>query len=194
MTEFHLLTESLTSEDRGTRLPSPFESLPVPPHAARLRVDPKHGSTLVQLSPEDVDKSTVLESVTMGPRPILVMLCPEGGQVRVNGQLAPRVVLLREKDQFQVPGISFIFHVTLFHQSRLGLASPEHAGKECPVCRGHIEAATTVYTCPCGAVIHCLGEERPPDERLECLKLSTDCPVCGTLVVLTRGYSYVPEI
>ena len=194
MTEFHLLVEKLTPEDRGARTASPCEPLTVPSHAARLRVDPMQGNVLVQLNSDDMDKSIVLESVTSGPRPVLAMLCPEGGQVRVNGQLAPRVALLREKDQFQVQGTTIIFHVTLYHHSRLGLASPEATARECPVCRGTIEQDTTVYTCPCGAVIHCLGEEKPPDERLECLKLSTDCPVCGTPVVLTRGYSYVPEI
>jgi hypothetical protein len=193
MTEFHLLVEPLTSDDRGTRKQSPFSSVPVPRHAARLSVDPLRGHTLVHLNSENLDKSIVLESVTMGPRPVLVMLCPEAGQVRVNGQIASRVVLLREKDQFQVQSAPFVFHVTFYHRSRLGPAPPELAGKECPVCRGEIEQNTTVYTCPCGAVIHCIGEEKPPEERLECLKLSTDCPVCGMSVVLTRGYSYVPE-
>lgn len=136
----------------------------------------------------------VIEPVSAAAQPQLVLVNQGLSSLRINGQPAPLVALLAEKDQLQLASGGPVLHVTLYHRPRVGPPPEEFLGKECPVCRLALAADTTVYICGCGAAIHLEGEEKSADERLECLKFSPDCPICSSPIVLSRGYSYVPEL
>jgi hypothetical protein len=140
------------------------------------------------------DEELLLEGVAVGRQPYLLLLSPGQRRPRVNGQWAPRVALLNVRDQVQLPD-GTVWHVTLYTGSALGRPEAEHVGKECPVCRLRLTPETTVYVCPsCATATHCEGEDRPADERLECIRLSSECPSCGGPVVLGQGYTYLPEL
>jgi hypothetical protein len=134
----------------------------------------------------------VLETVTRLHQPQLLLISPANLRARVNGQPAPRVAVLRVKDQIQVRP-DYLLHVTLYNRPVIGPPPATAVGKECPICRGRLTADTTVYLCPgCATFVHCEGEEKG-GERLECVHLSSNCPVCGAAVELQEGYAYIPE-
>jgi hypothetical protein len=153
---------------------------------------PAVGAAHLPLSADPHD-AAVFEAVAVGHQPYLLMLSPGGQRLRVNGQRAPRVALLSVRDQVQLPD-GGVLHVTRYTQPAIGRPGAEHVGKECPVCRDRFAPETIVYVCPsCGSAAHCEGDEKPAEERLECIRLSSECPTCGAPVVMTQGYTYLPE-
>lgn len=108
--------------------------------------------------------------------------------LRVNGQPAPRVAALKEKDNFRWTGEA-VFHVTAFHQPNIGSPSARLLGKECPICRVPFSDDTNCYVCACGTAVHCEDSAA----GLQCAHLRADCPSCRRPIVLVEGYSYLPE-
>jgi hypothetical protein len=181
------------------QVPQCWHLLPEPPTselglAAVEKIEvPAAGTACLPWGPDPAD-AAVLEAVTVGRQPFLLMLSAGLQRPRVNGQRAPCVSLLSVRDQVQLPD-GRLFHVTRYTQPAIGRPGSDHLGKECPVCRTRFGTETTVYLCPaCGTAAHCEGEEKPADQRLECIRLSSECPTCGAPVVMTQGYTYLPEL
>jgi hypothetical protein len=123
-------------------------------------------------------------------RPQLFMHVPASAHARINGQPAPRLALLNEKDTLTC-GDRIILHVTVYNHSALGKPQPILIGKECPVCRVPFTTETTVFTCTCGTALH---QETDKAEGLQCASMRSDCPSCNRPIVLAPGYTYLPNL
>jgi hypothetical protein len=114
---------------------------------------------------------------------------PESASPVLNGDPAPRWVILSPGDVFQwEPG--FIFRVGLFNKPHVGTPPAEIQGKPCPVCRVPFTGTTTCVMCLCGVALHCETDEK---DALQCAQLRRECPVCRRPVVLTEGYLDPPS-
>jgi hypothetical protein len=118
------------------------------------------------------------------------MLKPPGLELTLNGERAPLVAVLKERDQFQL-GHAFNFHVAVLHQPRIGPPPAEVIGKPCPVCLVAFAAEARCYVCPCGRVLHLEGEPHE-ENKLQCARVHTECPGCHRPIVLTEGFSGLP--
>jgi DNA-directed RNA polymerase subunit RPC12/RpoP len=134
----------------------------------------------------------MLEPIGNGQQPKLLLISRAGEQVLVNGQAALQLCVLGERDQFQFD--DDVLHVVVHHQPHIGPPSADSVGTECPVCRTRLEADTRVYACvKCGTAIHLQGAETPPETRLECALMVSDCPHCGATIEMAAGYAWQPE-
>jgi len=131
----------------------------------------------------------LVEPVTAGSQPELVLVSRAGRRVRVNGQPAPLVALVGDRDQVQLSE-DLILHVTTYHEPRIGPPSDKEVGRTCPVCRTVITPQSTVYVCwCCGAPMHLEGEG-----RLDCARVVSECANCrGAKVLLKSQYTSLPE-
>jgi len=188
----HLLVEGPAGAAAASALTD--NRLEVPAGPSLLTIRPGSGPQLSSLSTNLEAPAIVVATVQQGPQVFLLVLSPAESRPLVNAQVAPRLALLREGDQLRLPGDEHLLHVCIFHLARVGPAAPDQVGRGCPICRTSIVAGTVVYRCPCGVSIHAQDEERPPEERLECLKLISACACCSRPVVLKAGYSFVPEV
>src|SRR5262245_47797429 len=186
--QIHLLLER-----QGDKADSAPQPLTVPCGSSRL-------SLLSGLAPqltEDLEAEGVLLEPVQHDHQIFLMALSQGPQrLRVNGHHAPAVALLPEGAHIQLDEETAL-HVAIFHRPRIETAAPDVIGKTCPICLTPFTAAppTTVYHCwNCGLIAHCEGEERPEDERLECIKLAPTCPACEAPVVMTHGYTWRREL
>jgi len=102
----------------------------------------------------------------------------------VNGEPAPRVVVLKPGDHFSWgpghPG----FQVALYTRPALGPPPFSVLGKPCPVCRVPFQESSVCFHCSCGVAMHC---EPDGAESLQCAVLRGSCPVCRR-PVLKEGY------
>jgi hypothetical protein len=142
---------------------------------------------------DEADACLVLEPVMSGHQPHLVVI--NRGRLVINGHTAPAVGVVVEQDHLQL-NEDYALHVAIFHQPDMGPSRPEEYGKTCPVCLTPIDASTSrVYRCwSCGVALHAEGEEKPIDDRLECVLVSPSCPACGAPVRMTQGYAHRPEV
>jgi hypothetical protein len=183
--EFHLIPDALVGTGDAPR-PEPIR---VPAGVCHLAV--AEGRPHVSDRPGPA--TLALEAVSAFGQDRLLAVAPARGHARCNGQPLPRVVLLGVRDQLQLGDA--LLHVTLFHRPHVGPAPADILGRECPLCRVALVAGTTVYVCPhCGTALHCEGEDRPADERLECARLTSACPACDRPVVLSAAYAFYPEV
>jgi hypothetical protein len=165
-----------------------LDALEVQADPSFLILDQNGRPQISSTNPLTMAETVVLEPILRGRRWQLLILTPSDHRLRVNGQPLPPVSLLDVKDQLQVG--EHLLHVTLLSRPSIGPPPHEAIGKECPVCRVAFTAETTVYVCPgCSTPMHCEGPE-----RLECVHLSSECPVCNAPVVMEQGYSYLPEV
>jgi hypothetical protein len=169
------------------------ERVGVPPGVSYLQAGEAGPPRLLPRAPARGGPACAVEAVAgRQPQLLLLLLSPAGARVRVNGQPAPRAALLGIKDQVQLGG-GPLLHVTAYHAARVGPTPDDRLGQECPVCRAAL-AATTVYVCPgCRTALHCEGEDKGPD-RLECARLTSECPTCRAPVVMQEGWAYLPEL
>lgn len=131
----------------------------------------------------------LLEPVRAGHRQRLLLLVPDGAGLRVNDRLAPPLALLREGDRLGIgaaPALEVGFHAAPV----IGPPAPESVGRQCPVCRGNVEASTRIYHCPCGTPLHL--EEGPDHEARKCALVVGHCPSCGQATRLTPGCARQP--
>jgi len=171
-----------------------FETLVVGPGADRLAVD-SQGVPRLRDQDEAAEEGFWLAPITAHGQSYLVAVSRGSSRLRVNGWFRPGVAILAERDHIQLDADT-VLHVALFQEPQISLATPDLAGKNCPVCLApfSIDPPTTVYTCGhCGVHVHCEGEDKPADERLECVMLAPNCPACGMPVVMKRGYLWQPE-
>jgi hypothetical protein len=183
--EFHLIPDALAGTGEAPR-PEPIR---VPAGVSYLAVTEGRP----QVSDRPGAAAVALEAVSAFGQDRLLAVAPARGQARCNGQPLPRVALLGVRDQLRFGDT--LLHVTLFHRPHVGPPPADTLGRECPLCRVALVGGTTVYVCShCGTALHCEGEERLADERLECARLASACPACDRPVVLSAGYAYYPEV
>ena len=108
----------------------------------------------------------------------------------VNGEPAPRRVVLAAGDYFNWAPGGGGFHVVLFNKPQIGPPSASVLGKPCPVCRVPFIVATRSVACLCGVVLHC---EEDAKDGLQCAQLRRECPACKRPIVLTEGYVSPPN-
>ncbi len=198
--QFHLFCEPLESSPLAAAIrttspagPAQRVKLVVPPGPVRLVARRGEPPRLSPVAAEPSASGPVIEAtVSRGHQPRLLVISSPDAPLFVNGHAAPRVALLKEKDQFQVDHPAS-FHLAVFHQPQIGAPPPDAIGKPCPVCLVPFTAESRCYICPCGAALHSEGEPEEQD-KLQCARISSECPVCRRPVVLTQGYSFVPDI
>ena len=165
-------------------------SLPVPDEVSFLQAlrDAPRLSTAPQ---ESMTEAVVLEPVTLRDgQPRLLLLNPASNRLRVNEGPAPRLSLLRERDQFQFDD-SCVFHVTIFHRPQTGPVPPDKIGKPCPICLAALsdDPTSICYQCPCGVVLHLQDPS-----GLDCARAVRVCPSCHQSISFAAGYAWVPEV
>jgi hypothetical protein len=191
--EFRLVIDSLpfSGQAPATAAEPDLPVLSVPAGVSYLTVAPGEAPRLEDSPPSS--GGLALEAVGSRGQDHLLIVSPADHPGRCNGQPLPRLALLAVKDQLQLG--DFLLHVTLFHRPRLGPPPADFVGRECPVCRLAITPQTRIFICPhCDTPLHCEGEDRPKDERLECVYLGSECPTCHRALVLQEGYAYFPEV
>ena len=137
------------------------------------------------------DDAVLIEPVLAGPQPELLMVSRGGPRLRVNGQPAPLVALLAERDQLQLSE-DLILHVATYHEPRIGRPSPDQVSRVCPLCRVVIAPTTIVYTCwACGLPMHLEGDGL---DKLDCARAVKTCANCRTArIILEPQYASFPE-
>jgi len=165
--------------------------------ASSLVLPPDHcavipgADAVLRLVPESSPAATgalLLELVRQREQPLrLLAVADDAGSLRVNGQAAPRVAVLRENDVVQWgPEVSFV--VEFVRHSVVGPPPPELVGRPCPICRVPFSAAALTYGCVCGTRLHCEARE----DRLQCAQRSRICPSCRKPVVLEANGAALP--
>jgi hypothetical protein len=200
-----LLLESFEQGNRGMGqeggnhcqdTPSPnYDYLEIPDGTSYLAVEKSERPRLIAKPGVKTSELFVLETIWESRPPQLLVLTPQGRSLMINGGPGPPVALLREKDEVAFESFSeYVAHVTLFNRTQIG-STPDHAiGKKCPICRTSFDNGTTVYLCAgCGEPLHCEGEEQGQD-RLDCARICSKCPICTTPIVTQPGYTYMPAL
>lgn len=196
--QIHLLVEFLETPVANGSVPigrpsaqPAVESLPVPTGISYLMTHSGNRPQLLASQRESPAEAVLIEQIfNQRHQPRLLLISPERHRARVNGQPAPRVAVLKEKDYFQLDE-AIAFHVSIFNQPNIGQPGAEVIGKECLICRVPFTPESVCYTCAsCGRAMHC--EDEGPD-RLECARLSQECPACSKPVILQAGLSFLPD-
>jgi hypothetical protein len=198
--QIHLILEEHSPVEHGDRASAGARlgtgqapALVVPANPAWLVSSPNESPHLATAKPGGTATSLLIEPVTQGQQLRLLVVCPPDRRVRVNGIVAPWLVVLKEMDCIDLDA-DVTCHVSIFHQPSVGPASATLLGKECPVCRVPFTADSRAYTCACGAAMH--HQDAGAVDSLQCAQLlsSSGCPVCRRPVVLEPGYRYALEV
>lgn len=119
-------------------------------------------------------------------QPRLLLVSSPGSAPRLNREVAPRVVALKEGDQVRLRD-GLALHVCLHRQAPIGPAAQLGVvDKVCPVCLVKLEAADLAYACDCGSVFHC---NEPGRGRLECARTLGRCLGCEQELVLKESFT-----
>jgi hypothetical protein len=180
----HFVLLSSRSDGRSDQLEVPTQPVfLVGSPRRRWRLDPR--------APRQARGAVVLEEVRQGGRPVLLMLCGQAGQARRNGRLAAPVEVLQVGDEIRCRGREFF--VSRYHGRRVAMAMDQRVGKPCPLCRTEVESGQQVYSCTCGAALHCVDDPGvPAEDRLECARLTSTCPHCGQDIDFSEGLAWEP--
>lgn len=165
-------------------LDSPVDSgAGVSAEAAQEYVLPPHPSSLVrrgaggpELLPHVSSPGTdviAFEPLPQRPSGSRLLALTASDALRLNGQPAPQLVVLKANDFVQW-GADVAFHVDVVRRSVIGYPPPEWIGRPCPVCRVAFGSTDRTLACTCGALVHC--EER--EDKLQCAQLRRACPAC----------------
>lgn len=194
--EFHLVQDFIPDGARSKTASSAPRQPPlsVPDGVSYLTSEPMCGLQIAPAPAEESDRSQfMLEPIGNGQQRHLLLICPAGEQVLVNGQAAPQLCVLGERDQFQFDD-DHVLHLVVYIRPSIGPPNAASVGSECPLCRMKFEVDTRVYACvKCGTAIHLQGDETPPEARLECALLVSECPVCAAKIEMAAGYGWQPE-
>jgi hypothetical protein len=165
----------------------------------RIPLGISHLTGLAQFRPAlAVNQTAIPESILLEPMlnvrpPLLVVLAPQDRPLRVNGQRAPSLVTLVERDQFQ-PDDMHVLHVMIYRRALIGRATGDQIGTTCGICLTPISADARVYTCgTCGVALHQELRGNGDSEPLECSAAVSACPACETPIVVSEGYNWKPE-
>jgi hypothetical protein len=195
--QFRLVVDRPRSEGSGVRRRRPPEARPA--RGPEVLDVPSDGPSYLVVGPDGAPRvvggegapedAFLIEPVLAGSQPELLLVSRPDHRARINGQPAPLVALLAERDQVHLPqGVTL--HVTTYHQPRIGPPAAGQVGRTCPVCRTAITAKTTVYTCwHCGLPMHLEGAD-----GLDCARVARECLNCTQArVILKPQYTSFPE-
>ncbi len=134
--------------------------------------------------------SVLVESLVREQGPQVLLVNPEGVDVRVNDRLAPPLALLKERDRFSI-SCGPAYEIDVFNQPWIGPVPAEFVGQSCPVCHDVFRAGQRGFLCPhCRWPMHL--EEGPDDKVLKCAHYVTICPTCEKPVRLAAGWLTEP--
>jgi hypothetical protein len=189
--QIHLIVETPAGASVAARAvpDAPLPALPVPVDVVSF--DPKHPPQLRSVVSAVPAAGVLLEPVVTPDGQLRLLLVHSGnGRLRLNGNSAPRISLLRERDQFEWDD-ACVFHVAIFHRPNTGPAPADTIGKPCPICLTPFTENTDsiCYRCPCGTVLHLQDPS-----GLECARAVHDCPHCHQPVSLKEGYYWLPKL
>jgi hypothetical protein len=147
---------------------------------------------VASLDTASVRGSLILEPIlTRSHQVRLLVVSADDAALTVNGELAPRVALLKERDQFQLAH-AVNFHIAVFQQPRIGPPPPEVLGRPCALCLVPFIPETRCYVCLCGCALHIEGG--PHEEfKLQCARVLREC-LCHRPLILTPSYSSLPNL
>ncbi len=151
--------------------------------AWRLCFDADHRP---MITTEPAESKALVEPVVLRRRPRVLLITVPGGNVRINGRIAPIVAVLREGDRVLLEGAKHSLRLCLTRTPRIGPVAAENIGLPCPFCRVPFIGATRVYTCSCGQSLH-MEDGTAGDDRLECATLARECPRCNRPINLSTG-------
>ena len=175
--QLHLLVEAAAAQ-------SP---VPVEPGTAYVLTGGSRPGLSASAAGGSAEATAVESFLDQHGRPRLLLLNPARSRARINGQLAPLMAVLKEKDFVQFPE-GFAAHVSVLHRPRIGVPAPELLGRVCPVCRVKFIADTKCYHCACGVALHCEDSA----EGLQCVQTRKEC-ACGRPIILQEQFTYLPE-
>src|ERR1051326_5051518 len=168
--------------------PATFK-LKLPNTHAFLIATPGEAPRLQASAPESMKHAVVVEPIHKGSaQPRLLVINSAAEQTKVNADIAPRVAVVHEGDNFQIND-AFAFHVSLYNDPRIGTPRADSIGsKNCAVCTKVFEAGSKILECVyCGTEFHCEGEA-----GLDCANLIGNCPCCARPLVKIPSYTFEP--
>jgi hypothetical protein len=143
------------------------------------------GGTRAQCRNRSSTDATLEPFINSHRQPRILATFPANSRPHLNGEPAPRIVVLRAGDQIQwEEGVAF--QVAIYNRPHLGPPPPALVNKPCPVCRVPLAAMSTCILCSCGVALHCEADE---ESGLQCAQLRRSCPVCTRPLALTEGYA-----
>jgi len=177
---FHLLSCAADRSDRSV--------LPIPAGGVGLVGCASSGARAARDAHDP--RAVTCEPLARHGQELLLIACGARAQLELNGLPAPRVAALRPGDELRLGPAAPLLFVDFYREPPFVIAGPEHAGRQCQLCRGPIEAGRRVLACDCGALTHAdPREEREPapgPESLDCA-LRT-CTGCSRELVTEAGY------
>jgi hypothetical protein len=186
--QFDLLRESRAACGASG---APLLPLPVPSDPQFLLVDPSGVPRFSLVADGSNDDIVLLESAPRGPFPFpsLVLLSIGDTRVRVNGDRAPVVAVLRERDCVQIG--DEVFHVALrVSPSIIPVGGSPLEGQECPICSTRFKPMQLAYVCPfCDTPMHAGGEG-----GLDCMNHTSDCRGCRRDVIRRETVTSFPAL
>jgi hypothetical protein len=110
------------------------------------------------------------------------------GRANVNGQLAPKLAIVRSGDEIDLDGLDDLrLHVAVYQPSAVMIAGEEIAGRECAACLRKFDSSSKVYRCACGAAFHA-------ETELNCALTLGQCSACERATCDgEEGYIAAPE-
>jgi len=168
--------------------------LGVPPGPSTLTFT-RGGNPRISGAPRRVRGATslLIEPVSRGGRPYLLVVRPRGPVPRKNGLAAPRIAVLGVGDQLR-HGRGPVLHVSVEVPDPRRRAGAEHEGVDCPLCCSPIEVGRWIHVCStCGTAMHDEGEDVAASARLACARLAGRCRGCDRELNFEGGLLYTPE-
>ncbi len=180
---------------RGPEDPARPLWLEIPPGVSYLTMEKDGYPRLDQDPPEGASGFVLLEPISwdQGDRVLAINMRPKS--LRVNGKIAPPVILLKAGDELLFsPASGYVAHVAVFNSGAVGTLSDEETEVRCAICLNTFEMGARVYVCPgCKKPFHLDSEDQPEETRLVCARPGNRCPICRTPMNFEAGYTEVPE-
>lgn len=188
--EIHLIIEAHEPDKATQSHPQRPLVLVLPEEPSYLACDGAGTPSIVSDGESVESAATSFVPVRNRERRPHLLVCSDGREVvRVNGSLAPRVVLVKERDVLQW-GVGFQAHIALFGRPRHGPAPDHWIGRECQHCRVQFSDAVRCLVCPwCETPLH--DSDMP--SGLRCAQERSTCPGCSRAVLHEPGYASYPN-
>ena len=193
---FHLFYEPLDQTGCASAFHAPAVNgacgkLELPNEPVRLALPDDADPRLVSLADTQAG-SVVLEPILLRNHQARLLLLSAGdAALSVNGEIVPRVALLKQQDQIQIAH-AFNLHVAIYHQPWIGPPPDELIGQACEVCALPLTSSSRCYVCQCQRALHLEGEPHEAD-KLQCARVWTVCR-CQRPVILSPGYAVPPNL